>query len=274
MSFLNEPFKLAIVIFSKNEAKNISDCVSSCDSEWDIFVVDSSSTDGTQTIAKSLGATVVDFKWNGSYPRKKQWTIEFFKDYEWLLLLDADERITKEYLNEVSEIIAKPNVAAGKTKIIYRFLGKTLKYGHKVTKVNLLRRNMCAFPDLESSLAGNGDIEMHYQPNVSGKTLNLSTKILHDDRDPLVSWVRRHVLYAELEAEMYLDQERTRNTLGNRSLGGRIFGRTPFKPFVFFTYSYFFRLGFLDRRPGFLYSFYLSWYYSLISAIKIDKKNG
>ena len=115
---------------------------------------------------------------------------------------------------------------------------------------------------------------MNYQPTVRGKTLNLRNKILHDDQDPLVSWVRRHVLYAELEAEMYLDRERMRNTLGHRSLGGRIFGHTPFKPLAFFTYSYFIRLGFLDRRPGLLYSFYLAWYYSLINAIKIDKRNG
>jgi glycosyltransferase involved in cell wall biosynthesis len=263
--------QLAIIIFSKNEIRNISSCINSCRLFPHIFVVDSCSTDGTQEVAKSLGATVIDFRWNGGYPRKKQWSIEHFGNFEWLLLLDADERVTSDYLKEVSATISNPSLGAAKSEITYRFLGRTLKFGHKVTKVNLLRRKNCHFPDLESDSPGNGDIEMHYQPIVQGRIAKLRNRIVHDDEDPLVSWVRRHVLYAELEAALNRDRERRNRTFSMRSPGGKIFARLPFKPIIFFVYSYFLRLGFLDLKQGFYYSFYLSWYYSLIVAIKMDK---
>lgn len=263
---------LAIIIFSKNEIQNIASCIQSCENFPNIFVIDSSSTDGTQETARMLNATVIDFQWNGSYPRKKQWSVEYIVGFEWLLLLDADERLTRDFMDEVSTIVATSNLAAAKTVIEYRFLGKTLKYGYKVTKVNLVRRKNCYFPDLESNLPGNGDIEMHYQPIITGRIVKLRNQIVHDDEDPLVSWVRRHVLYAELEAELNLDPERRKKTIAQRSLGGKIFARFPLKPLLFFLYSYFIRLGFLDRKPGLLYSLYLSWYYSLIAAIESDKK--
>jgi glycosyltransferase involved in cell wall biosynthesis len=263
---------LAIIIFSKNEIRNITSCIQSCENFPNVFVIDSSSTDGTQEAAKILNATVIDFQWNGTYPRKKQWSVDYFVGFEWLLLLDADERLTTNFMDEVFTIISNAKLAAAKTVIEYSFLGKTLKYGHRVTKVNLVRRKECFFPDLESNLMGNGDIEMHYQPIIKGRTVKLKNRILHEDEDPLVSWIRRHVLYAELEAELNLDLERRRKTLAQRSLGGKIFARFPLKPLLFFLYSYFIRLGFLDSKPGFLYSFYLSWYYSLIAAIESDKK--
>ena len=265
---------LAIIIFSKNEKRNIASCIQSCENFPNIFVVDSSSTDGTQEIATTLNATVIDFQWNGAYPRKKQWSIEHFVGFEWLLLLDADERLTHAFMDEAFTIMAKTKIAAAKTVIEYRFLGKTLKYGHRVTKVNLVRRKSCYFPDLESDLPGNGDIEMHYQPIVNGELVKLRNRIVHDDEDPLVSWIRRHVLYAELEAELNFDLERRKKTLARRSLGGKIFANFPLKPLLFFLYSYFLRLGFLDRKPGLIYSFYLSWYYSLITEIQNDKKRN
>lgn len=273
MTVKNLENQLAIIIFTKNEFRNIANCINSCQRFSRIFVVDSASSDGTQDIAKSLGATVINFQWNGQYPRKKQWSIEYFVDFEWLLLLDADERATDEYLREVSAIISNPKLGAAKTEITYRFLGRTLKFGHRVTKVNLVRRKNCYFPNLESNFPGNGDIEMHYQPIVRGRIAKLQNRILHDDQDPLVSWVRRHVLYAELEAELDRDRERRNQTLAMRSTGGKIFARLPFKPIIFFIYSYFLRFGFLDLRPGLLYSFYLSWYYSLIAAIRMENRH-
>lgn len=265
--------QLAIIIFSKNEIRNIAKCIDSCQRFPNIFVVDSDSSDGTQDVAKSLGAKVIDFQWNGQYPRKKQWSIEHFASFEWLLLLDADERVTENYLREVFAVLSIPNLGAAKTQFTYKFLGRNLRFGHKVTKVNLVKSKKCYFPNLESNLPGNGDIEMHYQPIVQGRIVKLRNRIVHDDQDPLVSWVRRHVLYAELEATLNCDRERRNQTFAMRSLGGRIFARIPFKPIVFFIYSYFLRFGFLDFRPGLLYSLYLSWYYSLISAIKLDTKH-
>src|SRR5438132_14435619 len=100
---------LSFLIPTCNEASNIAECIDSvcwCD---EVVVVDSRSTDGTQELARSGGARVVDFQWNGELPKKKNWALAnvAWKN-EWLLILDADERITPQLDQEIQQSIRSP----------------------------------------------------------------------------------------------------------------------------------------------------------------------
>ena len=194
--------EIAVVIFTKNEEINLSQCLKSVKNFENIYVIDSQSTDGTTEIAKTFGVEVIQFNWDGKYPRKKQWTLKKFVNYEWVLMLDADERITPSVEYEIREILNKRKYAAAEFPLEYHFCGKKLKFGHSVKKRILLKPQLCRFPDVEVEGIGNGDIEFHYQPEVDGDTFNAKSKIIHDEQDPFIVWVKRHVLYAEIESKL------------------------------------------------------------------------
>ena len=86
---------IAIVVMTRNEAANITDCLASLAGFSAIYVVDSASTDNTVDLAGAAGAVVVPFVWDRCYPRKKQWCLTHLPDDRpWILFLDADERMT------------------------------------------------------------------------------------------------------------------------------------------------------------------------------------
>ena len=87
---------LSVLVPAKNEAENLQDCLVSVSFAQEIVVVvDSASTDGTQAIAEAAGSRVVQFAWNGKLPRQKNWALENISwQHQWLLIIDADERIT------------------------------------------------------------------------------------------------------------------------------------------------------------------------------------
>src|SRR6266566_5533626 len=97
---------LSVLVPVKNEAANLRDCLASVSFAQEIVVVDSASTDGTQSIAESTGARVIQFAWNGKLPRKKNWALENIPwHHEWVLIIDADERITPELEREIRRAI-------------------------------------------------------------------------------------------------------------------------------------------------------------------------
>src|SRR5437870_3272758 len=82
---------VTVIVPTKNEENNIRECLASVQGFAEVFVVDSSSGDQTAALASASGASVIDFKWNGDYPRKKQWALENLEiSNQWVLLLDAD----------------------------------------------------------------------------------------------------------------------------------------------------------------------------------------
>src|SRR5437762_13311990 len=99
----NTRVPLSVLVPVKNEAANLCDCLASVAFADEIVVVDSASTDGTQEIAPAAGARVVQFVWNGKFPRKKNWALETIPwRHEWVLSIDADERSTQVLQREYS----------------------------------------------------------------------------------------------------------------------------------------------------------------------------
>lgn len=99
---MKNKLNISAVIFTKNESRNIEDCINSLLDFSEVLVVDSMSTDDTAFKSKALGATVINFSWNYKYPKKRQWSLEeiSYKN-PWILFVDADERVPKELVDEL-----------------------------------------------------------------------------------------------------------------------------------------------------------------------------
>jgi glycosyltransferase involved in cell wall biosynthesis len=102
---------LSVLVPVKNEVASLRDCLASVSFAQEIVVVDSGSTDGTEAIAEAAGAQVIQFAWNGKLPRKKNWALENVPwQHEWVLIIDADERITPELESEIRQGICRADV--------------------------------------------------------------------------------------------------------------------------------------------------------------------
>ncbi len=83
---------VSVIVPIRNEAQNLARCLASVGWADEIFVVDSESTDGSQRIAEEFGARVVQFEFNGTWPKKKNWALENLPfPHEWVFIVDADE---------------------------------------------------------------------------------------------------------------------------------------------------------------------------------------
>lgn len=255
------------IVSTKNEELAIGQCLESLRDFAEVFVVDSMSTDRTTDIASGLGAIVVDFEWDGRYPKKKQWCLDNLPvSHPWVFFVDADERPTCALVHEIRNICADSGeVRAYDIPLEYHFMGKRLRHGHQVVKRALMQPSHTSFPELDDLQApGMGELEGHYQPVVAGVVGRTAASLRHDDPDPIGSWVQRHNKYSDWEAYLRHEPSVGQAIRALRSDQGRVFDALPLKPLIFFAYCYIIRAGFLDGRAGFNYALSLSWYYWLI----------
>lgn len=282
-STATDTLPISIILFAKNEAETIGNTLSHLGDFEDVIVIDSLSEDGTADIARDAGARVIDFDWNGEYPKKKQWSLLHGNPkHRGVLLLDADEYPTPEMLVELRELL--PELESGKygayeMHLRYRWEGKFLKHGHRVTKRSLIDIERAYFPEVDDLYApGIREIELHFQPQTDAPIGMMRTRLVHDDRDPVTTWFARHNHYSDWEAHLQMHPDARRDLATKRTAKGEFWDRVPMKPAVFFAYSYFARAGFLDGRAGFDYAFGLSSYYWQIGVkvreLKRNERTG
>lgn len=249
-----------VIILTKNEERHVARAVKSAAGFRYVFVIDSGSSDETVTIAEKAGATVLPFEWNRRYPKKKEWSL-YRAPTDWVFYLDADEYFYPRLLGEIAEIIENDQAAAFEVPLRYFWMGRELKHGHKVTKRIGMRKSKSHWPRPDDLDVKNmWEVEGHYQPQVDdGVVIRGSVALGHQDEDGLYDYFSRHNRYSDWEAHMLHKEDAVSESA--RSRMGRIAVKLPAKPLVFFVYSYFVRLGFLDGRPGFSYALALSFYY-------------
>jgi glycosyltransferase involved in cell wall biosynthesis len=267
---------VSVLIPAKNEEDNLSACLTSVDRADEVFVVDSQSSDRSIEIAESYGAKVVQFHFNGRWPKKKNWSLEnlTFRN-EWVLIVDCDERITPELWAEIETAIQNPEYNGYYLNRKVFFLGKWIRFGGKYPDWNLrlFRHEKGRYENLGTEeIRNTGDNEVHEHVILEGKVGYLKEDMLHIDFRDIYHWLERHNRYSNWEAQVYY------NNLTNRSDGGTIgadlFGdsvqrkrflkkiwvRLPFKPLLRFILAYIIRLGFLDGFAGYTYARLLSQY--------------
>ena len=136
------PLDLTIAIPVRNEEKNLPGCLEAIGAGLakTIVVIDSGSTDSTRDIAKRFGAEVIDFQWNGRFPKKRNWFLRnHAPETKWVLFLDADEYLTESFKDELRERLPREdNVGYWLSYTVY-FLGKNLKGGYPLDKLALFQ---------------------------------------------------------------------------------------------------------------------------------------
>jgi glycosyltransferase involved in cell wall biosynthesis len=223
--------KLTALIPAGNEIHNIEAVIASVDFADEILVVDDMSQDGTFEKAQSLATRVIrrPYQYSAS---QKNWAIPQSK-HEWVLLVDADERITEELKIEIQSILAEPNkdIVAYWIKRINFFMGKRLKFsGYKNDKViRLFKRDLCKYEDKQ----------VHAEIIAEGNIGKLNKKIIHNTYTTLNAHVEKLNRYASWQAKDF-DQKTGRLTPYHFIL----------KPFWGFFKHYVVQSGFRDGIPG------------------------
>lgn len=271
--------RVSVLVQTKNEAVGIEACMQGVRDFDEVIVVDSNSEDSTAILAERAGARVINFSWNGKYPKKKQWQLENVKtQHDWILFLDADEYPTREFLDAIPALLAEAgrgNIRAFDLQLNYSFDGRVLRHGHRVVKRALVHRDFVQFPAVEDLDApGMGELEGHYQPVVQGGIRRVKNALLHDDKDPIRTWFQRHNNYSDWEASLRTRPEARKGIARLRSRQGSVFDLVPGKSLAFFIYSYLLRRGFLDGLPGLNYAVALSFYYWQINMKTRELRRG
>ncbi len=245
---------LSTVIITLNEEKNIAECLRSVSFSDEMIVVDSGSTDSTVSLAKSIGAKIFkkDFK---NFASQKNFGIDHATG-DWLLLIDADERVTPTLAKEIKKALEEPKAEGYFVIRRNNIFGRWMWFGinRSDRQLRLIRKSAARFEGL-----------MHERIYYSGKTIKLKNPLLHYSTNSISSYMAKLNLYMNLEAKIL---EKRRFVVGEKEMKQR--------PFKVFCSHYFIKLGFLDGLEGFLFCI-LSAYYEFIRLLKkweIQTKNG
>jgi glycosyltransferase involved in cell wall biosynthesis len=262
--------KVSVIVPVKNEADNLRRCLPALAWADEVFVVDSQSTDATAAVARAHGAQVVQFEFNGTYPKKKNWALENlpFRN-EWVLIVDADEVVIAPLAAEIARRTAANEADGFYINMKYYFLGRRIRHcGYaEAWNLRLFRHRLGRYERMPVRRgAATGDNEAHEHVELRGKALRLLHQLDHHAYPTIAVWVEKHNRYACWEAEMY---ERFLREPVPSSIGlgkaikrwlKKVYLRLPMRFLVRFFYAYFLRLGFLDGRPGLVFCGLLSFY--------------
>ncbi|PZO18691.1 MAG: glycosyltransferase [Leptolyngbya foveolarum] len=282
---------VSVLIPAKNEEENLPACLASVAAADEVFVVDSQSGDRSIEISESLGANVVQFHFNGRWPKKKNWALDQlpFRN-EWVLIVDCDERITPESWAEIAEVIQNPDLDGYYINRRVFFLGKWIRHGGKYPDWNLrlFRHAKGRYENLNTEdIRNTGDNEVHEHVMIPHEKVGyLKADMLHEDFRDLYHWLARHNRYSNWEARVYYNLLAGMGDGG--TIGANLFGdsvqrkrflkkiwvRLPFRPLLRFVLFYFIQLGFLDGYAGYVYARLLSQYEYQIGVKLYELKFG
>lgn len=241
-------------VITLNEARNIEACLRSLQFADELVVVDSFSTDATVELARRLGARVVQRRWNG-INEQRQFALEQTR-HEWVLCLDADERISSELRAELEGWFRDPSGTRGEASLPDGFLiprkayhlGTWLRHGgwHPDRKLRLVRKSRGRF-------AGHDPHDRFVLDR--GRLVNLRHPILHYTYRDLSHQLRTIQSFSSAEV-----RERLRK--GERFRPLELLTRPAFK----FLGTYFWKGGFRDGMAGWIISVVSSFYVFLKEA--------
>ena len=283
--------KLSVALITLNEEANLPRTLASVvplvsDGRGEIIVVDSGSTDRTPEIARSYGASIFVEPWKGFAAQKNSAMEKASGD--WILQLDADEALEPglageifaaihgvpapdiedaDSLNAVEQVIEFEEAQQRGSRSDYVgfwiprknfFLGRWIEHGgfYPDPKLRLIRRGAGKFEEYGA----------HPTLKVNGPTARLQHALIHNAYPTLRAYLDHMNSYSSSGAEVALAKGHRRFSLINILL----------RPKLTFIYNYFFRLGFLDGREGFLlhcnHAIYVSWKYAKAWEMGRDQK--
>lgn len=263
------PITVAIPV--KNEEANLARCLERLNRFAEVAVIDSGSTDRTQEIAQSFGARIVDFRWDGKYPKKRNWfLLNAPPTQPWVLFLDADEFVNDAFCDAVAKAVQVGDKDGYWLSYKNHFLGRPLFHGVAQRKLALFRVGKALYEKIDEDGWSQLDMEIHEHPIVEGRAGEITTPIDHQDYRGLGRFIEKHRDYALWEARRYA-------MLKESTDAWRMFTpRQRFKyrnlsrwwyPWFYFAFTYFAKRGFMDGAAGFHYAFYKAWYFQTIRLL-------
>lgn len=224
--------QLSVVIITFNEQANIRACLESVGFADEIIVVDSGSTDATVALATAAGARVtVTPDWPGFGPQKNRALT--LARHDWVLSLDADERVSPALAKEIGSAMESSRAAAYEIPRLTQFCGQWIRHcGWTPDRVlRLFRRDAARFSD---------DLVHERVIAHGGVSACLTEPLLHYSYPTPAHYWRKLEQYSQAWAQQRAARGQT-TSMGRAAAAG----------VVAFVRSYFFRLGFLDGAMGF-----------------------
>jgi len=276
---MSEPRKVpvSVVVPIRNEAANLKRCLDSVKWADEIFVVDSQSTDGSIAIAEERGAQVVQFQFNGTWPKKKNWALENLPfRHDWVFILDADETLPPEAEQEFAKAITEAGDIAGYwINRHFMFMGKWLRHSYYPNwNLRLFRHSLGRYEKLTETDTQSGDNEVHEHVIVKGPTSRLRCEMDHYAFPTVEVFVEKHNRYSNWEARVAAEPKLSGSDarIGSSAVGRRrklklLSQRLPFRPLLRFLYIYVWQKGFLDGREGYYFA-RLHAFYEFLSVAK------
>ena len=268
---------VSVIVPIKNEAGNLPRCLDSIRWADEIFLVDSQSTDASVEIAQEHGAQVVQFQFNGTWPKKKNWALEnlTFRN-EWVFILDADEVLPPEAEQEFGKAIAEAGETAGYwINRRFMFMGKWLRHSYYPNwNLRLFRHSLGRYEKLTEADTRSGDNEVHEHVIVRGATSRLRCEMDHYAFPSVEVFIEKHNRYSNWEARVSADRQLagsgaqiSSGQVERRRNLKQLSQRLPFRPLLRFLYIYVWQKGFLDGREGYYFA-RLHALYELLSVAK------
>jgi glycosyltransferase involved in cell wall biosynthesis len=269
----NLTIAVSVMIFTLNEEVHLPHCLNSlkwCD---DIIVVDSFSTDRTEEICRKNEVRFFQNKFEG-FGKQRNWALENTSPkYDWILVLDADERVPDELAGEMAEIAQAnpPGVGAYRVRRRFYMWGRWLRYSslYPTWVVRFVHKSRVCY-------INRGHAETQ---EVQGEILELKNDIKDENLKGIDEWFERQNRYTTRDAEYELSRESvpmkltaffSTDPLVRRASLKRLAVHIPGRALWYFFYSYVIRLGFLDGKDGLVLCLMKAMYHQMINIKKYD----
>ena len=263
------------MIFTLNEETNIESCLESVSWSDDIIVIDSGSSDRTRELCTGPTVRFFEHEFEG-FGSQRNWAIrETSSKYDWILILDADERVPADLASEIETATraAGPEIAAFKVRRRFYLWGRWLRYSnlYPTWVVRLINKDRVRYKN-----RGHAETQ-----EVEGGVLSLKHDLIDENRKGIDAWFDRQNRYSSQDA-LYESEQSGQSTefkhlfsadpLDRRAAFKQMTRKVPGRPVWYFLYSYMFRGGFLEGRDGLAYCTMRALYQGMITAKKHDLK--
>ena len=245
---------LSVCVVTRDEERNVADCLRSADFAQEWVVVDSHSTDRTRDVAAELGARVLERDWPGHVEQKNFALGQ--ATHDWVLCLDADERVSPELRAEILDALGREDLPAGfeLPRRTY-YLGRWIRHSgwYPDRKLRLFRRSAGRW----------GGVNPHDHVHLEGRVERLAGDLLHYSYRSLSDHLRTIDAFTTVAA-------REKHARGERAGAASL----VLRPLGKFLRTYFLRAGFLDGWPGLVVSTTGSFYVFLKYAKLWELQRG
>ena len=251
---------VTICIPVRNEETNLPGCLHALANHFhEVIVIDSGSTDRTREIAVESGATLLDFVWDGKFPKKRNWALRNY-DFKtaWVLFLDADERVTTDFLQELRNTLPDTPHAGFWISFTNWFMGSPLHHGDVFHKLALFRVGAGEYEHFPEDSWSHLDMEVHEHPVLEGSIGEIHARLEHHDFRGMKHYIAKHNEYSSWEAHRYewlkqagqqeWEKLNSRQRFKYRNLDKWWLG------WVYWSVAYGLKKGFLDGRAGWTFN--------------------